>query len=619
MIIPAGTPQTSLLRVLFLGLSTFASFALDQLEMEVSTGFNKLEAVEGEEVVLPAWYTLPREESSSQPWEVPLLFWYLEHEGKDLKQVLSYINGVVSSNPRVSLVHSVSTRNVSLRLEALQEEDSGTYRCSVNVQDDGSTTMYHGSKSIELKVLVPPAPPSCSFQGVPYVGTNVTLNCKSPRSKPTAQYQWEKLAPSPQVFFGPALDAIRGSLKLTNLSTSMSGVYVCKAQNRVGFTRCNVTLEVMTGSKAAVVAGAVVGTLVGLVLLAGLVLLYQRRNKTLEELANDIKEDAIAPRTLPWTKGSDTISKNGTLSSVTSARALRPPKAVPPRPGTFTPTPSVSSQALSSPRLPRTDGPPPQPVSLAPGLAVEVTVPTEPLSVPKGKTAELSCRYSTSVGDNFALEWSFVPPGKPISASLPILYFTNNHLYPTGSKADRASLLHSPPTAGVATLKLTDLRPSDTGTYLCNVNNPPDFYTNGLGLINLTVLDEVSGQLILTNLSLTSSGTYRCVASNQMGSASCELNLSVTDSSEGRVAGTLIGVLLGVLLLSVAAFCLIRFQKERKKEPKETYGGSDLREDATAPGVSEQASMRADYSKRLLEKVPSDSTVTTKSKLSMVV
>lgn len=49
------------------------------------------------------------------------------------------------------------------------------------------------------------------------------------------------------------------------------------------------------------------------------------------------------------------------------------------------------------------------------------------------------------------------------------------------------------------------------------------------------------------------------------------------DSSEGRVAGTLIGVLLGVLLLSVAAFCLIRFQKEKKKEPKETYRGSDLR------------------------------------------
>lgn len=43
------------------------------------------------------------------------------------------------------------------------------------------------------------------------------------------------------------------------------------------------------GPGAAVVAGAVVGTLTGLGLLAGLVLLYQHRGKALEELANDIK------------------------------------------------------------------------------------------------------------------------------------------------------------------------------------------------------------------------------------------------------------------------------------------------------------------------------------------
>ncbi|KAM5226287.1 V-set and immunoglobulin domain-containing protein 2 isoform 2-T2 [Hipposideros larvatus] len=255
-----------------------------------------------------------------------------------------------------------------------------------------------------------------------------------------------------------------------------------------------------------------------------------------------------------------------------------------------------------------------------PGPAVEVHVPAEPLSTPVGKTAELTCSYSTSVTDTFALEWSFVQPGKPISVSQPILYFTSGHLYPTGSKAKRASLLQNPPTGGVATLKLTDVRPSDTGTYLCHVNNPPDFYTNGLGLINLTVLDEVSGQLILTNLSLASSGTYRCVATNQLGSASCELTLSVTDPSKGRVAGAVIGVLLGVLFLSIAAFCLIRFQKERRKRPKETYGGSDLREDAMAPGISKQTSVRDDSSNELLERPPSASTVTTtKSKLPMVV
>lgn len=32
-----------------------------------------------------------------------------------------------------------------------------------------------------------------------------------------------------------------------------------------------------------------------------------------------------------------------------------------------------------------------------------------------------------------------------------------------------------------------------------------------------------------------------------------------------------------MLFLSVAVFCLIRFQKERRKKPKEMYGGSDIR------------------------------------------
>lgn len=42
-------------------------------------------------------------------------------------------------------------------------------------------------------------------------------------------------------------DAIRGSLSLTNLSSPMSGVYICRAHNEVGSAQCNVTLEVSTG------------------------------------------------------------------------------------------------------------------------------------------------------------------------------------------------------------------------------------------------------------------------------------------------------------------------------------------------------------------------------------
>ncbi|XP_004438478.1 PREDICTED: endothelial cell-selective adhesion molecule [Ceratotherium simum simum] len=361
-----GPPATNLLRFLFLGLSTLASSSRAQLDLHVPASLTRLQAVESREVVLPAWYTLREEGSSAQPWEMPTVMWYLVHNGKESEQVLAYISGTLSSKPGASLVYPMPSRNVSLRLQGLQEKDSGSYLCSVNVHDSQGKNRGHGSKSLELDVLVPPDTPSCRLLGVPRVGTNVTLSCRSPRSKPAAQYQWERPPPSPQVFFAPVLDANRGSLNLTNLSTSMSGVYICRAQNKVGIAQCNVTLEVSTGPGTAVVAGAVVGTLVGLGLLAGLVLLYQRRGKALEEAANDIKEDAIAPRTLPWPKGSDTISKNGTLSSVTSARALRPPQG-PPRPGALTPTPSLASQVLPSPRLPRTDGAHPQPTSPSPG------------------------------------------------------------------------------------------------------------------------------------------------------------------------------------------------------------------------------------------------------------
>lgn len=64
-----------------------ASFSLAHPELHVPAGLNKLEAVEGEEVVLPVWYTMTPEQSSSHPWEEPILMWFLKQEGKELNQV----------------------------------------------------------------------------------------------------------------------------------------------------------------------------------------------------------------------------------------------------------------------------------------------------------------------------------------------------------------------------------------------------------------------------------------------------------------------------------------------------------------------------------------------------
>jgi len=43
--------------------------------------------------------------------------------------------------------------------------------------------------------------------------------------------------------FSPA-DRARGTLKLTNLSLEMAGLYVCVAENRAGSAECSVVLEV---------------------------------------------------------------------------------------------------------------------------------------------------------------------------------------------------------------------------------------------------------------------------------------------------------------------------------------------------------------------------------------
>nr|XP_060463749.1 endothelial cell-selective adhesion molecule-like [Panthera onca] len=147
------SPATNLLRFLFLGLSTLASPSQAQLELHVPAGLTKLKAVEGAEVVLPVWYTLQGQVSSGQTWELLAVMWFLEQEGKDLNQVLAYISKTMTSKPGVSLVYSMPSHNVSLRLQGLQEKDSGSYRCSVNVQDHRGINGSHSSKTLELSVL----------------------------------------------------------------------------------------------------------------------------------------------------------------------------------------------------------------------------------------------------------------------------------------------------------------------------------------------------------------------------------------------------------------------------------------------------------------------------------
>uniref|UniRef100_G1MQ57 Endothelial cell adhesion molecule n=1 Tax=Meleagris gallopavo TaxID=9103 RepID=G1MQ57_MELGA len=198
--------------------------------LEVHVGTGSVYSVEGEGAVLPAWYT-----SSSQ--KKPYISWILKKADVKVEET--------ELKPRVGFLHPVLTHNISLFINATREQDSGQYICSVNVVDD-IISPIRSMAIINLTVLVPPAPPACRLKGSPTVGANVTLSCASQRGKPSPLYKWQRQEPTKQVFFPPAQDRARGTLKLTNLSLDMSGLYECEAENRVGSAKCSIILEVQS-------------------------------------------------------------------------------------------------------------------------------------------------------------------------------------------------------------------------------------------------------------------------------------------------------------------------------------------------------------------------------------
>ncbi|KAG7322356.1 hypothetical protein KOW79_013702 [Hemibagrus wyckioides] len=237
--------------------------------------------------------------------------------------VISYINGNVVSGQadknRVGFVYQMPNNNLSIYINNTVESDSGKYMCQVVLPDAPGA-----SKELTLDVMVPPETPICKLQGKAVVKANVTLTCLSSAGKPVPKYKWSKTSPTSEFFFSPMLNEVAGTLKLNNLSSNMSGKYECTASNSAGEAKCYINMEVVTSSNAGVIAGATVGALVGLILIVLIIIfLWTRRRKDAEEdLANDIKEDAQAPKRVSWAKsgtGSDIISKNGTLSSFRSS------------------------------------------------------------------------------------------------------------------------------------------------------------------------------------------------------------------------------------------------------------------------------------------------------------
>ncbi|KAM8927428.1 endothelial cell-selective adhesion molecule, partial [Pelodytes ibericus] len=292
--------------------------------LEVHVQKTTIVAVEGENITLSVSYT-------SSSVQSPYVTWLFERQNSKEVQILKYLGGTMSSEEpqfkgRLSFVYTMPSKNISIAIHKVQESDSGWYKCYVDVADDvGSKGSNIGQ--INVTILVVPSVPKCQIHGTPYIGSNTTLSCQSAIGKPSPSYFWTRTSPDTQVFFAPAQDTQKGTLTLRNLTSEMSGMYVCISKNQAGSSNCSIMVQVTSYSRTAMIVGAVIGSIAGfcclVILMVVLIYFYRRKKKdSQDEMENEIKEDSQAPKPMTWVKSneSDIVFKNGTLSSVNTNR-----------------------------------------------------------------------------------------------------------------------------------------------------------------------------------------------------------------------------------------------------------------------------------------------------------
>ncbi|KAM9728497.1 LOW QUALITY PROTEIN: endothelial cell adhesion molecule a [Menidia menidia] len=315
---------------------------------------SSMEVIKGQMVVLRASYL----SDLIGDLNANIIVWNFFSNGTQL--ILTYNRGVTVSSPqfqgRVGFLSKMPSTDVSLYVNNTRESDSGRYVCQVIYADKPGVTA-----ELTLDVKVPPAVPRCSLSGRPVLKGNVTLSCSS-RGKPLPLYRWKKTSPTPEVFFSPMANERTGVLKLSNLSANMSGKYVCTASNSAGAESCDISLDISTSNRVGMIVGATVGSVLGFIFLLfvclAFLVFFRRRRYGEDDMANEIKEDAQAPKRVSWAKsgmGSDVISKNGTLSSIGSSPRHKDPPHPPHHHHQYPPPPASDTASILT-----ATGPPPR-------------------------------------------------------------------------------------------------------------------------------------------------------------------------------------------------------------------------------------------------------------------
>ncbi|XP_010601349.1 V-set and immunoglobulin domain-containing protein 1 isoform X1 [Fukomys damarensis] len=282
---------------------------------------------------------------------------------------------------------------------------------------------------------------------------------------------------------------------------------------------------------------------------------------------------------------------------------------------------------------------------------VQVTIPDSFVNVTVGSDVTLVCMFTTTVAsrNQLSIQWSFLHKQEvePIS----IYYSEGGEASGIGQFKGRVIGSTNP---GNASITISHMQPADSGIYICDVNNPPDFVGKNQGIITVTVLvkpskpfcslqgspetghtislsclsaigtpspvyywyklegrntvpvkesfNPVTGILVIGNLTNFEEGYYQCTAINKLGNSSCEIDLTSSYPEAGIIIGALVGILLGAAIIIAVVYFARTKAKEKKRHSKST---TELEPMTKTSQVRETETMPAEDTTQLEATLPS--------------
>ncbi|NXY43205.1 CXAR protein, partial [Ceuthmochares aereus] len=283
-----------------------------------STEQSMFEKAQGEKVTLPCTFVLSEEDEG--PLDIEWVIIPADNQKKDQTIIVYSVDRIYNHyyTPMTGRVQFASldprSGDGSLDILNLKSADTGTYQCKVKKAPGVQ------SQKIQLVVLVKPARTKCSIEGSQEIGKDVVLKCKSQEGSPLLSYDWRRASGTLELPTTSMQNRDTGELLLKNASQDYSGTYNCVVSNRVGTDECSIRLNVTPPiNTAGIIAGAVIGILLGLSLLALLVFCCckKHRDKKYEkEVHHDIREDVPPPKSRSSTARSYIGSNRSSLGSM---------------------------------------------------------------------------------------------------------------------------------------------------------------------------------------------------------------------------------------------------------------------------------------------------------------